>query len=99
MKATMNICVSVAITPQRIVMVPPRISAWNVMRQSNGGTNGVDENDPGTQPASLIDDGFDDIWKFDHYGQRYAQKRFRYRPGPEWKLINEQAVSLFRSES
>jgi hypothetical protein len=52
-------------------------------------TNGYEENDPSTYPAPSESVGFDDDWKVDHYGNRYAVKIHKYRPvGLEWKTID-----------
>lgn len=48
-------------------------------------TNGSDPDDPGTMPAPKIESGWDDIWLTDHYGNRYAIKRPKYRPDSEWQ--------------
>lgn len=44
-------------------------------------TNGYDENDPRTYSGPVENIGFDDDWKVDHYGTRYALKVEKYRPG------------------
>jgi hypothetical protein len=47
-------------------------------------TNGVVKGCPATRPAPKRKKGADDFWHEDHYGNRYATQRVRYRPGKEW---------------
>lgn len=53
-------------------------------------TNGYDEEYPDTCRAEKNEIGFDDTWHDDHYGNRYATKRLRYKPleisDEKWKL-------------
>jgi hypothetical protein len=43
-------------------------------------TNGIDETDPTTQAPRMKVVGFNDIWKKDHYGNKYAVKELLYEP-------------------
>lgn len=43
-------------------------------------TNGVDLDLECTYPAKREEIGFEDIWKTDHYNNRYATKRILYKP-------------------
>jgi hypothetical protein len=49
-------------------------------------TNGIDEDDPNTLPAKKKEIGFDDEWRIDHYGNKYAVKIIKFKPiGKHWK--------------
>ena len=50
-------------------------------------TNGDVEDDPSTMPAPKEQIGSDDIWREDHYGNRYAVQDHRYRPVREWQVL------------
>lgn len=43
-------------------------------------TNGYDENDPSSHEPTVEEVGFTDIWKEDHYGNKYAVKLMHYKP-------------------
>ena len=50
-------------------------------------TNGIEYDDdgvplPSTIPYPFKEAGFDDIWKEDHYGNKYAVKRIKYEIPP-----------------
>lgn len=50
-------------------------------------TNGYEENNPSTFPAEKTEIGFDDIWNKDHYGNKYAIKRMKYKPVKNWRKM------------
>jgi len=55
-------------------------------------TNGYIEDDPSTHTPETNVFGFVDIWREDHYGNKYAIKSYRYAPanGPglnEWRKV------------
>jgi hypothetical protein len=52
------------------------------------GTNGIVEDDPGTNWAPKNSLGHEDEWKEDHYGNKYAVKKLLYSPA----LINGDGV-------
>ena len=54
-------------------------AAWAYWHPVNE-TNGYDPVDTETYEAAKKEDGYDDIWKVDHYGNKYAEKILRYRP-------------------
>lgn len=56
-------------------------------RHSIDHTNGYIEDDPSTQPAPVQDDGWDDDWKEDHYGNRYALKMPKFKPLEHWQRV------------
>lgn len=56
-------------------------------RHSIDDTNGEIDGDPHTRPAPVINDDFDDVWKEDHYGNRYAVALPRFLPGEHWDEI------------
>jgi hypothetical protein len=43
-------------------------------------TNGHDASDPACCNAPVVELGFDDIWREDHYGNRFAMKVKRLAP-------------------
>ncbi len=51
-------------------------------------TNGVVEDDPSTMASPLLEVGFQDDWKVDHYQNRYAVKIKCYEPihPNDWKV-------------
>ncbi len=54
-----------------------------VFTHSVNETNGIEYDDDGvpyseTIPYPFKETGFDDIWKEDHYGNKYAVKRLKY---------------------
>ena len=50
-------------------------------------TNGYDESEPYSccAPKEVI--GFDDEWRTDHHGNRYAVKKVRFRPISAWRVL------------
>ena len=46
--------------------------------QSIDQTNGYFQDDPSTYERNLEVKGFDDIWKEDHYGNKYAVKLLKF---------------------
>lgn len=55
-------------------------------------TNGDVEDDPHTRPAPVVEIGYDDVWKEDHHGNRYATRDVRYSPVEHWRdlTVNQQ---------
>lgn len=51
-------------------------------------TNGVCESIPSSLPADMNEVGFEDDWRTDHYGNRYAIKIPHYVPAnpAQWKV-------------
>lgn len=62
-----------------------RCGARMAYRHAIDHTNGYIEDDPNTQPAPVEPDGWDDVWKEDHYGNRYAIKNPRFKPLSGWR--------------
>lgn len=60
-------------------------------------TNGEDESEPWTMPAPKEEIGFDDDWRQDHYGNKYAVKVIRYDPIDRWHATYRLEVALPRS--
>lgn len=56
-------------------------------RHSIDDTNGEIEDDPDTTLAPVVEDGHDDDWRVDHYGNRYAVAIPRFTPGDHWQEI------------
>lgn len=55
---------------------------WNAVDQ----TNGMDEDVPATMSAPKKEIGFDDKWKEDHYGNKYAVKILKFEPDSDrWR--------------
>lgn len=54
-------------------------------------TNGIEYDNPSTFPAEKIEIDHVDIWREDHYGNRYAIKSKRYIPAinSTWEKYNE----------
>ena len=55
-------------------------------------TNGYEEDNPQTHYGTKEEISYDDVWKIDHYGNKYALKLKKYKPinGPglnEWKKL------------
>ena len=52
-------------------------------------TNGYEEGRDFTYPAKKDDAGFTDLWKEDHYGNKYASKQMKYKPvkGSAWRIF------------
>jgi hypothetical protein len=50
-------------------------------------TNGEEDDMPSTKPAPKQQVGWDDDWRNDHYGNRFAVKVLRYVPGQHWQTI------------
>lgn len=64
-------------------------------------TNGMEEADPGTFPAPMVNVGWDDIPMEDHYGNPYFIKHLRMQPAPEsaWvKAPTEEEVAAWAAE-
>lgn len=64
-----------------------RCGAKIAYRHSIDHTNGVVEDDPSTMPAPVTEIGYDDIWKEDHHGNKFAVKAYKFRPGNHWRKI------------
>lgn len=47
-------------------------------------TNGYEAGDPSTFSAATKQIGYEDEWREDHYGTRYAIKIPKYEPGTGW---------------
>lgn len=60
----------------------PHCSARKAFYRDTDETNGFEKRNPRTHAPKLLEDGFDDFWKQDHYGNRYAVKVPKYRPDP-----------------
>lgn len=65
-----------------------RCGAPMAFRHAVDQTNGEIDDDPHTMPAPVREIGFDDDWKNDHHGNRYAAKLVRYEPVEHWRPIN-----------
>jgi hypothetical protein len=54
-------------------------------------TNGYDEDDPTTSRGKVKEAGFSDIWRVDHYNNRYATKLIEYVPDDptRWKKLGD----------
>ncbi len=53
-------------------------------------TNGETEH-PATRPGKKVEIGFDDDWRSDHYGNRYAAKVLRYAPAStSWTVCSQE---------
>ena len=67
----------------------PHCGARPVFFRNTDETNGFDPRRPGTQPPKVLETGFEDFWKQDHYGNRYAVKVLTYKPDPADTLWEE----------
>jgi hypothetical protein len=69
-------------------LVKCRCGAAMAYRHSIDHTNGVEDDNPATMPAPTEEIGFTDIWREDHYGNRYAIKDVKYRAGEHWLPVH-----------
>lgn len=70
--------------PETCHICGSKMQWWHPVDQ----TNGYDETNPSTYSAKIEHDGYDDEWHIDHYENRFATKRFRFKPASdEWRII------------
>lgn len=69
-------CVDVYVDAPKTCECGNRIKYYHMVDE----TNGIDYDYPDTCPGAREEIGYDDIWHEDHYGNKYATKRLRYKP-------------------